>query len=174
MIQAAPRPRQRLSLLGQLDPARGRDEKLRADRVLQALDLAAHPRLAGVGNRGGAVERLGLGHGEKDAQLSPELSTEQCLVVEWTLVECVLFLVECLHGFPDRVERTNTYSLAVFFGKSPFLCRRSLTPWETRSPSRGSARGRRPSLRAPSRTETDAPSARSSRRSPCAPRRRSP
>jgi len=114
--------KKRLAAARQRDPARRRNEELRADHVLQPLDLPADRRLAGVGDLGGAVERLGLGDGEKDAQLSPELSTEQCLVVERTLVECVLFLVECLHGFPDRVEMTITYSLAVFSCKSPLLC----------------------------------------------------
>ena len=67
VIQPAQGMRQRLALLGQPDAAGGCNEKLRADHVLEALDLAAHRRLAGIGDLGRAVERLGLGHGEKDA-----------------------------------------------------------------------------------------------------------
>jgi signal transduction histidine kinase len=52
--------------------------------------------------------------------------------------------------------------------------REALTPAETPAPSRGSARGRRPSSRALSRTGRDAPAPRRSQRSPCAPLGRSP
>jgi hypothetical protein len=117
--------RKRLSLLGELDPPGGRDEELRADHILQALDLPAYSRLAGVGEFGGAVERLGLGHGEKDAQFAPELSAQEILVVERAPVEGLLFLVECIHGFYSQVEMATIYSLTVFQGRSPCSARRA-------------------------------------------------
>src|SRR5450756_1806977 len=119
VIQSAQGLRERLALLGQLDPTGGRYEKLRADHVLQPLDLSAYRRLAGVGDLGGAVERLRLGHGEKDAQVAPELAAQELLVVERAPVEGLLFLVECIHGFCSQVEVDTTYSLTVFRGRSP-------------------------------------------------------
>jgi hypothetical protein len=55
--------------------------------------------LAGVDDLGGAVERLGLGHREKDSQFTPELSAQELLVVERTPVKYLLFFVEWIHGF---------------------------------------------------------------------------
>ena len=110
VIQPAQGLRERLSAAGQCDPARRRNEELRADHVLQALDLPAHPRLAGVGDLGGTVERLGLGDGEKDAQFSPVLSAQKILVVERAPVERLLFLVEWIHGFHIQVEGATTHS----------------------------------------------------------------
>src|SRR5215831_9938514 len=49
---------------------------------------------------------------------------------------------------------------------------RTVNPWETPVPWRGSVRDRRPNLPAPSRTERDAPWHRRFRRSLCAPPRR--
>jgi hypothetical protein len=46
-----------------------------------------------------AVERFGLGHGKKDPKFAPELSAQNVFVVERAAVECLLFLVECIHGF---------------------------------------------------------------------------
>ena len=135
VIQPAQGLRERLSLLGQLDPASGGNEKLGADHVLQPLDLPAYRRLAGVGDLGGAVERLGLGHGEKDPQFTPELSAQEILVVERALVERSLFLVECFHGGFNQAEGPAVCSLAAFSGRSPRLREPpEVVPLTTRSP----------------------------------------
>src|SRR5689334_8729278 len=100
MVKPGQRARERLALLGELDATWGRDEKLRPDCILKPLDLTAHRRLAGVGDLRGAVERFGLGHGQKDAKLRPELPTQKRLFIERALVERLLFLVKWEHDYP--------------------------------------------------------------------------
>src|SRR5882757_1476720 len=110
--------RERFSLLGEFDTSRGRDEKLRAHHVLETLDLPAYRRLARVGHLRGPVERLGLGHGQKDAKFTPKLSAQERRFIERALVEGLLFLVEREHGF-HRADGTIAYSLSVSPAKSP-------------------------------------------------------
>src|SRR6202041_3869294 len=65
----------------------------------------------GLGDLGSAVERLGLGHGEKNPQFGPELSAQKVLVVERAPVECLLFHVECIHGFLQSGRGVNRLQL---------------------------------------------------------------
>ncbi len=87
MVEPRQSLRERFALFGQLDARECRDEKLRPHRILEPLDLPAYRRLARVGDLGSPVERFGLGDGQEDPKLGPELSAQKGLFIERALVE---------------------------------------------------------------------------------------
>src|ERR1700722_3629082 len=71
LIQPQQSARQFLASAGQGSPGLAENDELRADRVLQAPDLAARGHPADTELVGGPVEALRLGHRQKGAQLAP-------------------------------------------------------------------------------------------------------
>ncbi len=79
-VERHQRARQLFAARRQFDSEFCRDKELRADEVLQTLDLATDGGLAHAELFGGAVEGLRLGDLGEDAQLPPILAAQQPFV----------------------------------------------------------------------------------------------